>query len=116
MSETEHNIGKLIPMSITETLEETAKRIHIENGWNKPESETFLESLKDLGYRKYIILLDENKIYKVVNKQIDPDDEILHAKTTTNGIIEYELRFYNGGASFDEAMQEALKRHEILHN
>lgn len=107
MSETETNTGKLIPVTLLngETNEQYAERII--NGEKDSWSKTFLDQLLSDGYREYI--LHNDILYSVeVERDMDGGD-IFHAKKNEDGTINFILQYYNGGCSFTEAMDEALK-------
>jgi hypothetical protein len=110
MSETEHNVGTLTPVKIEVDAETTAQEILLSMGV-KPDLkyfETYLEQLSDEGYRKYYI--SDGKIYKVSYKDIGESADIFEATERADGVIEFQTRFYNGGCSFDEALDYALKK------
>lgn len=46
-------------------------------------------------------------IYKITREDVDIDDEIIRAEFDGDK-INYELRFYNGGAGFEECLEEAF--------
>ena len=109
MSETEHYVGKLIPVEMKGSLEDTARQILSEMGEEKKDYyESYLEQLEDDGYKQYIITSTD--IYKVKMEEVDPDYDILRSNYNDNGVIDFEVRYYNGGCSFDEAVKKALKR------
>lgn len=51
-----------------------------------------------------------NTLYKISHTQYEPDEEIIKAKLKDDGTIEYELRYYNGGAGFEECLEEAMDK------
>lgn len=108
MSETEHNKGVLIPIEIIDDLENTAGKILKDMG-EAPEEYygTFLEQLEDIGYRNFFIT--DDVIYRVENEGVDTEEDIMLAKAGENGRIYYETKFYNGGCSFNEALEGAIK-------
>ena len=50
-----------------------------------------------------------NNVYVIKTKKIDPYDDIINAKQGEDGVIDFELRWYNGGASMEECLEEALE-------
>lgn len=109
MSETEHNKGKLKPAGMSGGVEATAKRICENLGFALSEyNDTYLEQLEDDGYRSWILIGDI--IYKVENESVDAEGDIMNAKILDDGTIEYEVRYYNGGCSFGEAIQTAVDK------
>lgn len=112
MSETVHYKGILIEMEKlkNETLENQCKRL-LNNVELSDYCDTYQEMFEDEFYQQYFIF--NNIIYKVDNKQdIDPDDSIFIANKNENGTIEFEVKYYNGGCSFNEALEEALENME----
>lgn len=108
MSETEHRVGKLTPVEINGTIEETAEAILKADGVEPKEYyDTFLDQLEDVGYRQYVIT--DGKIYKVDMAEIDPYNDIFNATHNEDGTIDFEVKYYNGGCSFNEAIEEAIK-------
>ena len=109
MSDYEHSKGKLTPVEIVGDLENTAKllleKMEIEPvGWY----DNFLEQFEVETYRTYIVLND--KIYKIESTPIDIYDDILNAVENEDETIDFEVKFYNGGCSFSEAIEIAVKR------
>ena len=113
MSYTEHFSGTLTPIKIKNTLEETAKDI-VEFQGDKLETyhNNYIDALNDYQYKEYVVLND--KIYKVEMKEFDGEDDIFESKLNADGSISFELRYYNGGCGFDEAIKEATKNIEII--
>ncbi len=110
MSETVHYRGKLteIKPTATRTTEFIARRILIEDrGLEKSTFyETYLEALCDELYDEYYS--HKGKLYKITKEDVGIDDDIITARQNEDGTIDYELRYYNGGAGFGECMDEAL--------
>ncbi len=108
MSDTEHNVGKLIPRESKGTIEETCRSILSEMGIDDVEDGEARERLDDEGYRKYFIT--DSVVYEAIYQEVDIDCDIFNATKNTDGIIDFEIKFYNGGCSFNEALEEALKK------
>jgi hypothetical protein len=49
-------------------------------------------------------------LYSITKTDHDLDEEIIKAEPKDDGTIEYELRYYNGGAGFEECMEEAFDK------
>lgn len=90
MSETVHYKGKLTPTG--KTLAEF-----------DPEAEDIY------GYYYKAVEID-GMVYTVEQEYIDPDEEILNSSRNEDGTIDFEVKYYNGGCSFNTAIEEALKR------
>lgn len=108
MSETEHKTGKLKPCEMRGTIEETCKAILAENGFNDLSYyRSYQEQLEDEFYRKYYV--SENCVYEVYSEDKNQDDDIFNASKNADGTINFEIKYYNGGCSFNEALGEAMK-------
>lgn len=108
MSSTVHYKGilKKVERLEGESLEEQCKRL-LENKELPSYFDSYQEYLTDLFYKSMVIHNDT--IYKAEKEEIDPDNDIFNATLKDNGEIEFEVRYYNGGCSFDEAIEEAFK-------
>lgn len=110
MSETVYYKGILKPVDflIGETLEERCKRII-----GDVELEDYYDSYQEKlmndydYYQKYIIHNDI--LYFVEKKNVDPDEDIFKANRNVDGTVDFEVKYYNGGCSFDEAIEEAFE-------
>jgi len=51
-------------------------------------------------------------LYKITRVEHEPDEDIIEAKLIgfDNSQIAYELRYYNGGAGFEECLEEAFDK------
>jgi len=68
-----------------------------------------LECLCGEFYHEYFYHKKTDTLYKLENKEHEPDEEIIRAEDKTEN-IEYELRYYNGGAGFEECLEEAFDK------
>lgn len=112
MSEMVHYSGKLeaVDTISSETLEEQCKRILAKHNYFELDSycDSWSEMLCEELYERYVIVNDT--IYEVVEKKHRSIDEnIFEARANLDGSIEYEVMYYNGGCSFNEAIEEALE-------
>jgi len=113
MSEVVYYKGKLKPVDflINETLEERCKRIigdvELEDCYD-----SYQEKLMDDYdyYEDYIIHNDI--LYSVEKNRLDPEQSMFTSKRNDDGTVNFEVRYYNGGTSFDEAIEYALKNKE----
>ncbi len=110
MSETEHHKGKLTELKPVgnETLQDLAKRLLVEHKIKVKDGEDYLERLTDELYKDYIIVF--NKLYLVEDKKLDADGDIMNASTNADGTIDFEVRYYNGGCGFHEAIEYAVNK------
>jgi hypothetical protein len=109
MSETVHYRGTLTKVERlgNETLEEQCKRI-IGEGNFKNYYESYQEMLL-YGYEySQDYFLQDDILYSVSKKEIDTDEDIFKSNENEDGTIEFEVKYYNGGCGFNEALEYAL--------
>lgn len=115
MSETVHVKGKLLRLFSDKITAEEGGRILFEliGGASLDREDCYKDWLEEEFYKK--IHIQGDRIYVVSQEQyIDNNDDIAVATGDTDGIIDFELRYYNGGASFSEVLDEALTKKEKL--
>ncbi|MNW52740.1 hypothetical protein D3C74_302720 [compost metagenome] len=107
MSETVHYKGILRKTERfeNETLEDQCKRL-LDNKKLPKYCDSYQEFFLDENYSGAVI--QEGDIYLVEKIEVDPDSGIFKAKIINNNEIEFEVRYYNGGCSFNEAIDEAF--------
>ena len=107
MSEMEHHIGTLTIVSRleNETLEEQCKRI-LNNVELSSYCNSYQEMIKDEYCQEYIIHNDV--LYSIDFNMINPYGDIFNAYENSNGTINFEVQYYNGGCGFTEAVERAL--------
>jgi len=109
MSKKVHYKGVLKPIKKLEgeTLEDQCRRLS-----NITELPSYYESYEEyLRYesdRKMII--HKGVVYQAEVEIVDQDGDIFRAHINNNNEIEYEVRYYNGGCGFNEAIEEAINR------
>lgn len=92
MSETKHYTGKLKPTSKTP---------------NQYDSEvTDMEVFNDLYYEKAVVI--NGLVYEVEMTSTDPYQDIFISRQNDDESIDFEIKYYNGGCGFDEAIDYAL--------
>lgn len=110
MSETVHYRGTAIKIKddylttlgiARKILDERQKTEHVEAG-------SEIEYLCEV-YSNEFFSYGQN-LYRLKYENLDADDEIIKANELSNGSIEFELRFYNGGAGFEECLEEAFDK------
>ncbi|HCL4455055.1 hypothetical protein EJM73_08325 [Clostridium botulinum] len=110
MSEIVQYKGKLIKLEKlnNETLEQQSERFCKENNlYELPDFyDTWEEYLTGELYKRYYI--NNNNLYIIKSEQVDPECDIFNASMNDNGEIEFEIKYYNGGCGFDEALDEAI--------
>lgn len=108
MSEIKHYKGTLTKVEKleNETLEEQCKRIL---NYKDLESyyDSYQEMLIDENDEQYIIHKDT--LYKVEERK-EIYNDIFNAEKIDDNKISFEVKYYNGGCGFSEAMDEALNK------
>ncbi len=114
MSETVHYTGKLTPVQLdnmNQSYLDKAKQILDERGiimsgyhlkWGDA-----VTCLCDELYDEYIAI--GGQLYSFTRKEHDPEEKIMNASMNEDGTIDYEVRYYNGGCGFREAIDLAMK-------
>lgn len=101
MSETEHIKGKLIPTD--KTVADFVGDVTLKK-WHSDINDYFRDEYDDKA-----IEID-GKVYVVESEHIEPWDDIFRSKKNVDGTIDFEVKYYNGGCGFDEAIREALEK------
>ena len=114
MSETEHYKGTLTKVKRleNESLEEQCKRLLEYRGLLDYDS--YEEMLLDEFYKEYYVY--NGILYSIHKESINSDGDIFNADEGENGVINFEVRYYNDGCGFNEAIEEALENIEIKIN
>ena len=89
MSETVHYKGKLRPTG--KTLAE------------------FDPNADDIGDYYGDAVEVDGLVYTVEKEYVAGDEDIFRSSINDDGTINFEVKYYNGGCSFNEAVEEALK-------
>jgi len=114
MSETVHFRGKLKKIEVEDL--DAFKKEAVDNyfktaptpNWYEGDYEDFFD---DDFCEKYIV--DKGSVYEILSKEVtDADGDIYIANANSEGTIDYEVRYYNGGCGFSEAIEDALERME----
>jgi hypothetical protein len=107
MSETVHYRGKLIKMdkSVSELLDEIQPEWREDDFYDTPEE--YIRS--EIDAMKYFYHEKTKTLYKVENEELNPYEAIV-AYDNGDGTKSYQLLYYNGGAGFDECLEEALDK------
>lgn len=104
MSYTELHVGTLVPITINS--EEFAE--YYINNITKiglGNCDTYLERLLDEYYDKFVML--NNRLYNIFDNNIT--DNYSYHESNKDGSISYVIQFYNGGASFIEALKNEIE-------
>jgi hypothetical protein len=112
MSEVVHYRGTLtrVEKLESESLEDQCKRL---SGNKRLQSyhDSYQEQLVHDNYQDYVIL--DDVLYSVKKQDIDPDEDISRMTENEDGTLSFEVKYYNGGCSFDEAIEEAFGNKEV---
>jgi hypothetical protein len=101
MSYTEHVRGKLIDLGLGHLTFLEAFEVL------KEDHEILDIDIDDEYIDSPTLLYINNTFYGIEKEELA--DEFLYAKKTYTG-YDFEVRYYNGGCGFHEALKEALKR------
>jgi len=113
MSETVHYSGiltEIIPQE-GKSLHDVARKIlgpSYEEEINKDFDGAALECLQDNCCSEYTVVA--GKLYKITEKKDSSYSDIFNASRNPDGTINFEVKYYNGGCGFDEAIEIALKK------
>ena len=113
MSETVHykGIATKIEQPNDKTLLDVAKGILKERNYDIPDYyDNAIECLTQEFYEEFFYHPKTKNIYKITKEHHDLDEDIIKADLMDDGTIVYELRYYNGGAGFQECMEEAFDK------
>jgi hypothetical protein len=114
MSETVHYKGRVI--RVAEGLESSREyAAKVLDDRNKTVSDYYnghpISCLCDIYEEEFFFHQQKKNLYKIYSKEsIESNDEIITAKVINKVVIDYELRYYNGGAGFEECLEEALNK------
>jgi len=112
MSETECHQGVLRDITdVNISLEEHAKKILNDKGKTELNiyNDTWIDQFIEEQYREYDYIIINNKMYKFIKHQEFDPESINFSEKLGNGDIEFMVSFYNGGCSFDEALEELIQ-------
>jgi len=113
MSETVHYRGKAIKLSkdpaIIEELAELMLAARGKTEYKKYYDGDAVKCLCEEFCEDYFYHSKSKTLYRLeTSKQEEWYDDIISAERINSVLIGYELRYYNGGASFNECLEEAL--------
>lgn len=104
MSETRHYKGSLKEVNLGDlSIEQFAKQ---KTGGGKLDSwfDSYAEKLmEDDEY-----LIHDGKLYEVTANEMESDNEMFEMHKDGD-VLKFEVMYYDGGCSFEEAIQEAFK-------
>lgn len=100
MSDTVHYIGKLTPTG--KTVKQFVVDDEIPDYYDDEE-----EYFEDKYYRHAVLI--DGLVFTAKYEDVNPDLDIMNSTKNDDGSIDFEVRYYNGGCSFTEAIDEAIK-------
>jgi len=100
MSETVHYTGKLIPTG--KTVDQYMENIELSK-YCTTKREHFEDILSDDA-----IEID-GFVFDITKESIDPYSDIMIATKNEDGSYNFEVKYYNGGCGFSEAIEYSLK-------
>ncbi len=104
MSEMEHRKGELLLIQFERGMSFSDKLKQLEEVYD-------LEDFNPVGvWSSNDIVWFKGNFYSIEEKRIDANEDIMTAKVVNNEVIEFETRFYNGGACFAECIEVALNK------
>lgn len=115
MSDVVHYKGKIrkVDKLPGESLEDVCKRVANQRGFHELTRwcDTWVELVSDEAYGECAIIDDELFLVEGIKKDLY-DQDVFCASKNSDGSFNFEVRYYNGGTSFDEAIEKALKNME----
>ena len=115
MSRTEFHTGKLYPVKIEKSLEETcrsiAKRFDVELGedWQEDFMDAFDEYSNKRNSQKEEYFIYGEKLYRVIDHtESERAEYFMNVTRNSDGSLQFMGQFYNGGTCFSEMLEEAL--------
>jgi len=104
MSGIEHFKGKLTP---TGQDLETYMAIYMED----KELPSYYDDVEELFHDELStdVKLIDGQVYKVEREYFEDSDSIFKSSENEDGTIDFEVKYYNGGCGFSEALDYALE-------
>lgn len=109
MSETEYHYGTVNKYSTNPDIESVCKEICKKEGWvlDKSYYDSYQSVVEDMGYDTMKYLIIDDFVWSVDDTELDESHFI--GNKNKDGSISYNVGYYNGGCSFGEAIEEAIK-------
>jgi hypothetical protein len=110
MSETVYYKG-VIREVITDDIEEYCRDIILKRKINVASyHESNTHALTDELYEEYFFHKSTGKLYEFVKLDQHDPYEVIMANEIGEGVYSFDLVYYNGGASMNECLEEALDK------
>lgn len=111
MSETVHykGVATKVDQPIDKTVIEVAEAILKERGKEMAVYyDNAIECLCEEYYDEYFYHHKAKSLYSITKEWVELEDDIIKADINSDGTIQYEVRYYNGGAGFSECLENAF--------
>jgi len=114
MSEVVHYKGKLVEVKArrTTSLQDIARNLIDERGIEGADDGDHIYALCNQLSNEYVFV--NERLYAFTRDRLDIDEDIYVAEPNDYGSIDYEVKYYNGGCGFEEAIANALDNSYIL--
>ena len=110
MSETVHYKGKAVKIDCENIEEYALKVLETKSVERLDYYDTSLEQITGEYYNDFFYDDEKEILYSITYESHDLEEEIIKAEIQPDGSIDFELRYYNGGAGFSECLQEAFNK------
>ena len=100
MSETVRYKGKLTPTG--KTVEQYMKFVDTPSYYDD-KAEHFNDEFQSTAIEI------NGEVYDIVRNEYEDSGDIFESSKNKDGTIDFEVKYYNGGCGFGEALEEALK-------
>ena len=101
MSETNHYKGKLTPTG--KDLFAYVDGMDIPHYYHGDKVEFFEEELESQA------VIINGEVYEIERNEYEDGDDIFESSKNKDGSIDFQVKYYNGGCGFQEALSYALK-------
>ena len=110
MSETVHYKGKAVKIDCKNIEEYALKVLEKKSKEREDYYDTAIEQITQDYYEEFFYDSEKEILYSITYESHDLEEEIIKAEKQPDGSIAFELRYYNGGAGFEECLQEAMNK------
>lgn len=116
MSDIVHYRGKLVEIKPrrSRTIQEIAKDLIDKHGieesdyWRKYHTDDYVHLLQS---ERFEYVSHDDKLYEIISKiKLDAEDDIIRVEKNVDGTLDFEMRYYNGGGSLQEAIGSGLTK------
>lgn len=117
MSRTEFHTGKLYPVKIEKSLEDTCRAIAARHGvelgedWQEDFMDAYDEYVNKSTSQLEEYFIHGENLYRVIDHVESEDSEyFMNVTRNSDGSLSFMGQFYNGGTYFAEMLEEALDK------